>query len=347
MKKRVRFYDLIRIICFCNIIYYHMTVQLAVDNICGYGIIDRFHSSPNMHIATMSVAVFFILSGASLGLTTREHFSIGKYYKKRLLRLLVPFYIATVFCITAVLVLGISIGSFNPAVTPKWTIIFTVLGLDTWMTMHGLQTFSIGLGEWFLGALIVLSVLYPLFRGLIRKIPGIFLGIVGVVYVGTILLYQQGFFDIVPMHMNLLLKGSEFILGIYFGMYREKLSPRWSILTIPVCLLFFVCPIALPISEAVKITVVAVCFFLSFACLENLLQRRDHPVMDRLCGCSYELFLCHHMVIYLVSVVLEKFLTGIPLVIGMFIAELIGMAIVTIVLKFLSDRLVNLLLGVK
>jgi len=42
--------------------------------------------------------VFFMLSGASLSYTAKENFSLAKYYKKRFLRILIPFYILYIVC---------------------------------------------------------------------------------------------------------------------------------------------------------------------------------------------------------------------------------------------------------
>lgn len=339
--KRIRYYDLVRVICFLLIIFYHMTIQLVVDGICTNDVINRLHANANMHIGIMAVAVFFLLSGASLGVTTKHSFSVRTYFKKRLIRLLVPFYIATAVCMGLVLVTGIPFPNFDPVGTPKWRLIFTLLGLDTWLTMHHVQTFSLGIGEWFLGALIILSLLFPLFRLLIRMFPKAFFIVALCVYAGTLYAYTKGCFPDVGMHVNLLLKGFEFILGIYLGFYREKIPQKCCFLTIPVCLIFFFCPLAIPVSQGIKITVLAVCFFLSFSCLEKQLQNRKPKALDLLSGYSYELYLCHHMVIYLVYFILEKFLTGIPLFTLMFTGGLIGMLVVTVVLKAVSDWVIK------
>lgn len=345
--KRIRYFDLIRVICFCLIIYYHMVVQLGIDGIYEISQVSRWYETANLHLATTPVAVFFILSGASLGLTSGESFSVKRFYKKRFIRLLVPFYLCTIVCMALVLVTGIHFPGFEPSVTPAWRIIFNLLGMDTWVSMHGVAAFSLGLGEWFLGELMTLSILFPLFRMLIRKYPKAFLGVALLAYAGTLVLYGAGYFESVQIHVNLILKGFEFILGIYLGMYRKLISGKCCMIAIPVFLLLAFWPVSLPISAGLKITVLALCFFLSFSCLEPVLQKRRMRWMEVLSSCSYELFLCHHMVIYMVSKILESRIHGIPTLIIFFAVELVGMAIVTFVLKAVSDRIVNRLLGKK
>lgn len=91
--KRIRYFDLLRCTCFCFIIFYHLLFQLYLSGICPVERLNPLFSNSNMHLATLGVAVFFMLSGASLSYTAKENFSLAKYYKKRFLRILIPFYI--------------------------------------------------------------------------------------------------------------------------------------------------------------------------------------------------------------------------------------------------------------
>ena len=91
--KRIHYFDLLRCTCFCFIIFYHLLFQLYLSGICPVERLNPLFSNSNMHLATLGVAVFFMLSGASLSYTAKENFSLAKYYKKRFLRILIPFYI--------------------------------------------------------------------------------------------------------------------------------------------------------------------------------------------------------------------------------------------------------------
>ena len=66
MEKRIRYYDLLRILCTAFIIYYHMMIELIIEDIYPSEQISPLFSTPNISIATLGVAVFFILSGAGL-----------------------------------------------------------------------------------------------------------------------------------------------------------------------------------------------------------------------------------------------------------------------------------------
>ena len=87
--KRIHYFDLLRCTCFCFIIFYHLLFQLYLSGICPVERLNPLFSNSNMHLATLGVAVFFMLSGASLSYTAKENFSLAKYYKKRFLRILI------------------------------------------------------------------------------------------------------------------------------------------------------------------------------------------------------------------------------------------------------------------
>lgn len=95
--KRIHYFDLLRCTCFCFIIFYHLLFQLYLSGICPVERLNPLFSNSNMHLATLGVAVFFMLSGASLSYTAKENFSLAKYYKKRFLRILIPFIYFTLF----------------------------------------------------------------------------------------------------------------------------------------------------------------------------------------------------------------------------------------------------------
>jgi len=93
--KRIKHFDVVRVICFILIIYYHMIAQLPANGICTYVDIWPFVANANMQMGTFAVAVFFMISGASLIYTTKDKFQLGKFYLKRYIRLLIPFYVVT------------------------------------------------------------------------------------------------------------------------------------------------------------------------------------------------------------------------------------------------------------
>ena len=99
---------------------------------------------------------------ASLGLTLNGIFTA--LLTPTILRILIPFYILYIVYFLFLLFQSHSVHNIFPEGIPAWRIVFTFLGMDSWVSMHGISTFSLTIGEWFLGCLILLYLIFPLLR---------------------------------------------------------------------------------------------------------------------------------------------------------------------------------------
>ena len=61
MKQRIRYFDLLRVVSFLSIIYYHMIVQMHLDGYWDVYFVVPLFANKNMHVATLAVAVFLLL----------------------------------------------------------------------------------------------------------------------------------------------------------------------------------------------------------------------------------------------------------------------------------------------
>lgn len=338
--NRIKYFDLLRVICFILIIYYHMIAQLPVNGICSYGDIWPFVANENMQIGTFAVAVFFMLSGASLMHTTRDGIKVGSFYLKRYVRLLIPFYVVTFlyYIANAIRVrdfAGVYVGGI-----PVWRWIFTILGMDEWVSMHGIVTFSRGIGEWFLGVLVILSLLFPMFRYLMLKNTKVFMVIATILYLLVIYNYNSE----VLIYMSLPVKAYDFILGMWFALYWKQVSRVWKYIALVIVALFLFCPVPIVMNEALKILILGFAILIAFSLLEETLQKRNLRVTAWLSKYSYELFLVHHLVIYAVTPYQPGETFGIKEIVWLFTKELIVIFAIAIVVKTISDRIIGLIL---
>lgn len=334
--KRIRHFDLLRVICFCMVIFYHMMAQVYLDNMFMLETVSPYFENVNMHIATLAVAVFFMLSGASLITSTKDHINYKAFYIKRFLRLLFPFYFVNIcwFIIRAVSAKSISavIGGIAP-----WKIILGVLGIDGWLELYGISGFGYGqgIGEWFLGCIVILYALFPLFRKLMLKNKIMFLAVVVSIYVIAI----YGYSSAVPIHMNIIVKGCEFIFGMYLGMYWSKLDKKLLAVSLPVVVFYFTSKTFLDINNGLKITKFALSFFITFSFMEDILQKSRYfnKFIGFLSGCSYELFLVHHIVIYKLTPIASQYTHNKKNLLILFIIELAVMGVSTFAVKTVCD----------
>ena len=333
--KRIKSLDLMRVICFAMIVFYHMAVELQ-----KYGLPLRrgamaLCETPNIHIAKLSVALFFILSGVSLTYSQKgKDVSPWKFYRSRFFRILVPYYI--VYIVTLVL-LCIAKGGikyiFAPGI-PFSRILVTLFGMDGWIGMHGYATFNLGIGEWFLGCLVFFYMLYPWLRMFMQKYPKAFMSAITCLYLAGVFLYRGN----VEPHMNAAMKLFEFCLGMLFGEYAMDAKLRWEKVSIPVFLIFLLCPFEIPLPQAIKITIYASACFLSLYRLEAALEKRSCTFLTFMAGISYEIFLVHHVILYHITVWVAPMLTGAIAVFVCMLLEVLGIIALSLVLHRLTKR---------
>jgi len=335
--KRIKYFDVLRVICFAIIIFYHMVAQLPINGVCSQEAIAPFVATENMQLGTLAVAVFFMISGASLMYTTQDKFQLIPFYLKRYMRLLIPFYVVTFihYIYKAIMVhdlAGVYIGGI-----PVWRWIFTILGVDEWASMHGVLTFSRGIGEWFLGALVIFSLIFPILRWLMLKNQKVFMAAACGLYVIVLIFYKPD----VAMHMSLLTKGFDFVVGMWLGLNWQKIDKRWKYVSIPVVVVFFLCPWKLPIAEALKIFILALSFLVSFSFLEERLQSIEMKPIDWLSKYSYEIFLVHHLVIYELTRYRAPYIQGIGGIVAHFLLQLVVIFMFSILAKLVADQLIR------
>ena len=338
--KRIKHFDLLRVICFLLIIYYHMVAQLPVNGICSYGDIWPFVANENLQIGTFAVSVFFMLSGASLMHTTKEKIAVGKFYLKRYVRLLIPFYVVTFlyYIVNAIRVrdlAGVYVGGI-----PVWRWIFTILGMDEWVSMHGIVTFSRGIGEWFLGVLVILSLIFPLLRYLMLKNTKVFMVVATILYLLVIYNYNSD----VLIYMSLPVKAYDFILGMWFALYWEQIHKIWKYLAVAVVAVFLFWPTAIEMNEALKILILGFSIVMAFSLLEGVLQKCNMRGVNWLSKYSYELYLVHHLVIYAMTPYQPPVQWGIKEILWLFAKEAVVIFVIALVAKTISDRIIGLVL---
>jgi len=121
------------------------------------------------NLTAMSSTAFFAISGASLTLANggTDRLDLKKFYRKRALTIFPVFYIAYAVALIFVLVHGGTLYHTFSQI-PKWRFVFTLIGFDGMVGAWALPTFYL-VGEWFIGGIIVLYLVFPFFRLLLNK----------------------------------------------------------------------------------------------------------------------------------------------------------------------------------
>lgn len=345
MKKRYSFMDVIRLVAMLGIVYYHMVAELYLTGIRQLESVTPLVRNSNMHIAKICVGLFFMISGAGLVSSTldADHLDLKKYYFKRFTKILIPFYLVyLLWLVVFMLLTGSGFADVYTNDAQPWTIIFTLLGMDAYINSFSFPTFSLGIGEWFLGALVLMYLVFPFLRWALKKNKWITLSGMSVYYIIILATYKfMPFAETNPGYVNFTVKIMEFFLGMFLITVIDKI-PRWVYFafSVPIIVFFALFPTTVSINENLVVLIINLAFFALFAGLEGVFKKipRVIKIISFLAGYSYVFFLIHHVVIQYMT--LQH--AGVPFgnldVLILFVEEFLVVAALTVlvngILKF-------------
>lgn len=234
-----------------------------------------------IYLGDFGSSLFFMVSGASLALTTAPEEKVGDFYRKRAKAIYPLFWLAWLICFSIRFVT--KPGYYAAAKTP--TLLLTVLGLDNFAVAAGWVGMDFAcVGEWFLGSILFLYLLFPaLYRGL-RK-SALATWCVALLVCLPVHLYG---WDARLVAIHLL----EFLLGMQYLRFRGREK-------VVLAAVFMAGTVACASVDS-KIT----CFLFSgvmFVLLEGVSRWLDFPWSRIFCAklakLSYGIFLVHHVLI--------------------------------------------------
>lgn len=237
----------------------------------------------------MGVTLFFILSGASLYYNYSDKFNCIDFYKKRILKIYIPFYVTYVLALWLLLVVN---KGYN-FIANRSAFLLTLLGVDGYIgNLYGVKTFYL-VGEWFLGCIIILYLFFPLLQFLVNRYAHVTLCAL-IAFQIAICIFAN---DWVGAGGRALTRILEFYYGMYFmKVIREKQRvPVPEILVIAV--IFFI-PVKIPL--LLRIVLTGVCTFHTLFYAGNW---KGMKCLSGVCAFitkhSYVIFLSHHILIKL------------------------------------------------
>ena len=234
-----------------------------------------------IYLGDFGSSLFFLVSGAALALTVPENQNPVTFYKKRAKAIYPLFWLAWVIFFSWRFLENP--GYYAAAKSP--TLLLTVLGLDNFAVAAGwVGTDFACVGEWFLGSILFLYLLFPLLHRGLRKNPWV----TWIVSIPVCLVIHLAGWDahLVTIH----------ILEFLFGMQYLRMGSKSKVGIAAVCavgtffLASFDSKITCALFSVVVFTVLAgVSRFLAFGWTRVLCAR--------LAKLSYAVFLVHHVLI--------------------------------------------------
>ena len=144
--------DVVRLAALLPVLCYHYCIEAAR---LGFAVPTALIGRGMADWVELGLAWFFLLSGAALCLQWQGRFALRRYLAGRAAATYPAFWLGF-----AALFLYGEVLHGNNADIPRWRVIFSLLGLDGYLTPVTVTFYKIG--EWFLGVILILYLVFPL-----------------------------------------------------------------------------------------------------------------------------------------------------------------------------------------
>ena len=208
-KERILYLDLIRVVSLLMVTSYHFGVACRVSEL--QTATEWYEGFTRGIWGVIGVYCFFMISGNALYYQYKEKLELKQFYKKRFLSIYPMFWIAYIFVLFANFYITRTIPNAS-----KPSFLLTILGMDGYF--HYLTPTYYLVGEWFLGAIIFLYILFPLYRFLQQK--NRLLALVPLAAISIYIFFFNPF--TISVCWNLIVCSFYFVLGIAYGQTEWK-----------------------------------------------------------------------------------------------------------------------------
>ena len=144
--------DVVRLAALLPVLCYHYCIEAAR---LGFAVPTALIGRGMADWVELGLAWFFLLSGAALCLQWQGRFALRRYLAGRAAATYPAFWLGF-----AALFLYGEVLHGNNADIPRWRVIFSLLGVDGYLTPVTVTFYKIG--EWFLGVILILYLVFPL-----------------------------------------------------------------------------------------------------------------------------------------------------------------------------------------
>lgn len=331
--KHYQFINILKILSIFMIVLFHFRATGLVKGVFTTELFRVKVEYLNIHIATLGVSLFFLISGTTLMISNYSKFSVKAFYKRRIIRLFLPFYVTYVAYYILLKLTEPGKLIFN-GIIPKYSILWTVLGMDGYLSTCGIATFHLGsIGEWFLGVIILLYIMFPFFRKMFIKNKHLTMLIMTVLYVTVVLKYHG---KVVPWQ-SIWIKMYDFLVGMYMALNIKNLEKhRKKVMAgcIFILAIWLCSPVSIPIPLVISILIFSLAVYLLFFELEPifiLIPQKGKRLINWISSLTFEIFLAHHAIIYYID---DRIKVNSSLQIwGLIFLELIIIMLFAIILK--------------
>lgn len=290
MKERIDSFDFMRsITAFIIVIYHFAGICYSTPQFADFPLL--YEHANGVWGESTSVNIFFMLSGASL-IYNHERIrakDLKKYYFSRFKGIFPMFYMIWLFLFYQRAAERHNLF-YNG--NPK-SMVLTLFGMDGYLSYRFPENYY-RIGEWFLGALVLLYLIYPVLTWCISHCQIITTLVLGA---GTLALHWSPSIFMIQRERNLITCLFAFWLGMMFMKHREMLDKLWLGILSGICALFLLL-VHIPIDSFLVVQAIYITLFLALYTMgKYVMQIGAVTGFFRYTGkISYAIFLLQHVV---------------------------------------------------
>ncbi len=322
-KEKINSINFIKAICALGIIISHFFIYLGNENL------KYIYLFENGEMGSICAQIFFMVSGAVLFYNYEDKLKIKTYYKKRFKSIFPMFYIAYISVEISRIIEAKSF--YRNGLFPY---IYTFLGFDGYLSQTT-DTYYI-LGEWFLGMIIILYIIFPIILKRFKKDDVSFLLVSIILY---ILFLKQAIINPVEMWSitSCLLS---FIFGIYVIKNRKAIinNITATISFIAILILMFY-PLGMSIDVCIHLMAGYSFIFFMFIGEWVMKNKICSKIFKTISKYSYPIFLFQHIVI--VEILSRHYTTNGFALFALLIIDIIVTFIIAVLLTKFTNLIMN------
>ncbi len=288
VSNRIYFFDVIRVFAMVMIIVFHFNA-FCIDFQVNMSPI-LFVGCANGTMGTIGVSLFFVLSGASLMYAYRGKLEPRHYYVRRFLAVYPLYWITYAAFFTHFYIIHRMDRKY-----PASRLLLSFLGMDGYL-YYKIPCYYL-VGEWFVGCIILIYLLFPVLRKCVREWPVRTAAVTLAVYPFFLYFYP---FEMERDHF-FLTRIPEVMAGMYLVLWMDKRGD-WRVpakVGVPAVAVFLLTMfIEIPFLSNCVIWLIGVSGFLGLAWLANFVEWRPLLApMQYLAAASFAIFLVHHVLV--------------------------------------------------
>ena len=294
-KERLYTLDLIRAIAVILILITHYNANFIGFN--GPVQLDKVVLTAfpfNIYIGDLGVGLFLLISGASMYYVyANQRLNLANFSKKRLLNILPTFYIA--YALAFLYNFWMNKGFSHDGISLKWGL-STIFGFDSLMQTAGFPSFML-VGEWFLGMIMLVYLVFPLLKICFEKQMVLSLLISSVIFLVIQSVQYPGnkIWTLVQLTIGLV---PVFVFGMFLQKYVKALNNIVSIGLSAFVLVVVSFGKFEDIPSKIMMAIVSIAVFVILTNVAKYLEQKSiKRCVTLLVKYSYPIFLVHHFVI--------------------------------------------------